>query len=169
MCLYGNLAIILVRISLRAYCCLKYLFNPRLIQLPSCYYLLFFVNRAIFSFVLIYTNIIFYANLHVSKINPNTFVALFTILCYGYYVLLEAILFIVMLLMFVAILLCCQKTRSRPLKQSLLEKLKYVKYDEQIFTENSVCGICITEYNKESEIVILPCHAKYFLINLCIE
>ncbi len=125
---------------------------------------MFFGVTLIWAGVLLFSNVMFYSMLRMVTENTVAFVALTIILGYGYIVLLEAALFALILLLFAATILCCPRRHRRtaaPIKPSLLEKLKTVKYDPKAFPEDSTCGICIAEYTPESEIVMLPCHAKF--------
>ncbi len=69
--------------------------------------------NSIWSGVLVYTNIKFYSELEVSSRNVYLFMAMTMELLYGYFVLFEVVLLVLIVLLF-AVMLLCGRPRKGP-------------------------------------------------------
>ncbi len=98
--------------------------RPRLTQMSSGFCLIFSTVNAypyiskhrIWSGVLIYTNVMFYSKLHLGAENTALFLAMLAVVLYGYFVLFEVALFVLILVLFALLLVCCPRRDPRPIR-----------------------------------------------------
>lgn len=119
------------------------------------------IKDSMWCLVLLYTNVIFYFNTNLKDEHYLIFISLMSITIYGYLILLETGILILILLIFFIILRFQKDHESNPIPKELLKKLVPVKYSAKTFGSDKTCKICLGEYTTDSMIIILPCHYKY--------
>jgi nitrogen fixation-related uncharacterized protein len=83
-------------------------------------------------------------------------------LIYGYLIMFKIAL--VMIIVIVSIFIYCCSSNQYSISNSVLNRLLRVPYDPAIFKENTDCPICQATFQKDDELITLPCDPRHIII-----
>jgi hypothetical protein len=55
------------------------------------------------------------------------------------------------------------------MKKNLVNSLKKLKFDAELFENMDECAICMDQFSEESEVTLLPCDMRHYFHVTCIE
>ena len=61
------------------------------------------------------------------------------------------------------------KWRHKPIAHNILEQLLKIKFDPSTFGIGKECAICTNEYQKDDQIITLPCDPRHYFHEECIK